>query len=130
MSVGERLRSTRERLGMNQGDFGRLGGVERNTQANYEGDKRSPDAAYLGRIAEAGADVGWIVTGIRTPALPVVGADERWPQLNDGSAPAAKAASTDPDAQVRADTELLRDLSALPEPQAEAVRHLIRTLAR
>ena len=42
-----------------------LGGVSDRSQLNYEQGKRMPDAAYLARIAKAGADVLYIITGIR-----------------------------------------------------------------
>lgn len=66
-SIGERLRAERDRLGLNQGAFGEIGGVNRNTQANYEKDDRSPDATYLAAVAAAGVDVLYVLTGQRTP---------------------------------------------------------------
>lgn len=66
-SIGERLREERERLGLNQGAFGDVGGVNRNTQANYEKGERNPDSAYLAAVAAAGVDVLYVLTGKRTP---------------------------------------------------------------
>lgn len=65
--IGERLREERERLGLNQGAFGELGGVKANAQGNYEKGERYPDAAYLAAVAEQGVDVLYVVTGRRTP---------------------------------------------------------------
>ncbi|MFY1053594.1 transcriptional regulator [Ectopseudomonas khazarica] len=65
--IGERLREERERLGLNQGAFGELGGVKANAQGNYEKGERYPDAAYLAAVAEKGIDVLYVVTGRRTP---------------------------------------------------------------
>lgn len=65
--IGERLREERERLGLNQGAFGELGGVKANAQGNYEKGDRYPDAAYLAAVAEQGVDVLYVVTGERTP---------------------------------------------------------------
>lgn len=45
------------------------GGVQRTAQSNYERGARVPDAAYLAAIAQAGADVLFIVTGTHTPAV-------------------------------------------------------------
>lgn len=42
-----------------------LAGVQRRTQVNYERGQRLPDAGYLAKIAEHGADVQYIVTGKR-----------------------------------------------------------------
>ncbi|WP_041769426.1 helix-turn-helix domain-containing protein [Ectopseudomonas mendocina] len=67
--IGERLREERERLGLNQGAFGELGGVKANAQGNYEKGDRFPDAAYLAAVAEQGVDVLYVVTGQRTPKL-------------------------------------------------------------
>lgn len=64
-SIGKRLRVAREQLGMNQTEFGALGGVQMRAQINYEQDKRQPDAAYLAAISTAGADVLYILTGAR-----------------------------------------------------------------
>lgn len=50
---------------MSQAEFGALGGVKRLAQANYEADKRDPDAAYLMALAEKGVDVFYLVSGIR-----------------------------------------------------------------
>lgn len=63
--IGERLREERVRLGLNQDDFAEVGGVQRRAQGNYERGERAPDADYLARIAERGADVLFIVTGKR-----------------------------------------------------------------
>ena len=68
-TIGGRLREERQRLGMNQSDFGAHGGVKKVAQIHYEQDERSPDVDYLAGIATAGADVLYIVTGHRrTPA--------------------------------------------------------------
>lgn len=63
-------------MGLNQEDFGRLGGVKKNAQHNYEAGERQPSAGYLAALAAAGADVLYILTGERRPDLPVVPAAE------------------------------------------------------
>lgn len=68
-SIGERLTAERNRLGFNQGEMAERGGVQRTAQSNYERGARVPDAAYLAAIAQAGADVLFIVTGTPTPAV-------------------------------------------------------------
>lgn len=52
-------------MSLNQDEFAALGGVKRRAQSTYETDERVPDAAYLAAIAAAGADVGYILTGVR-----------------------------------------------------------------
>ena len=61
----ERLAEERARLGYGQGEFAALAGVGRGAQANYEKGLRQPDMSYLERVATAGADVLYIVTGMR-----------------------------------------------------------------
>lgn len=64
--IGERLREERQRLDLNQTQLGEHGGVTKKTQMLYESGDRTPDAAYLAAIAEAGADIQYIVTGQRS----------------------------------------------------------------
>lgn len=68
-TIGDRIREERERLGLSQADF--YGG-EKSSQIRYEKGTRSPDADYLQRVADVGADVQYIVTGRRSgqPATP------------------------------------------------------------
>ncbi len=54
VSIGDRLREERERLGLSQTQFGDLASVTKKTQMLYEGDQRSPKADYLSSIASAG----------------------------------------------------------------------------
>lgn len=78
VTTGKRLKEERERLGFNQADFAAIGGVGRKSQFNYEDDERKADTSYLLGIAEAGADVRYIITGQREGPAPVtLSADER-----------------------------------------------------
>lgn len=65
-NFNERLKEERKRLGLNQTDFAALANVGQIAQVNYENGKRNPDSKYLQAIAEAGADVQYILTGIRS----------------------------------------------------------------
>lgn len=60
-----RLKEERVRLGYNQADFAAAGGVGRTAQINYEKGGRSPDSEYLLAIGQKGADIAYILTGIR-----------------------------------------------------------------
>ena len=62
---GERLKEERVRQGMNQADFGEIGGVTKKTQILYEKNERKPDGDYLAAIAIRGVDVLYILTGER-----------------------------------------------------------------
>lgn len=66
VTTGERLREERNRLGLSQPAFGLAGGVTKKTQGLYESGDRVPDAGYLTAIASEGADIQYIVTGIRS----------------------------------------------------------------
>lgn len=70
-----RLRQERKRLGRNQADFGRLGGVTLATQSRYELGTSVPDAHYLAQIAGVGVDVQFVLTGARVVG-DYVGPDE------------------------------------------------------
>lgn len=65
MSIGERLREERTRLGYNQSVFAALAATTKKSEIEYEKGATSPNAAYLAAIAAAGADVQYIVTGVR-----------------------------------------------------------------
>ncbi len=66
MNIGERIREERLRLGLSQVDFGGITRVSKTTQFNYESGDRSPDANYLMMAANAGVDVMYVLTGVRT----------------------------------------------------------------
>lgn len=66
VSLGERLREERERLGLSQTQFGDLAQVTKKTQMLYEGDQRSPKADYLTSIAAQGVDVQYVLVGNRS----------------------------------------------------------------
>lgn len=68
VSIGMRLREERQRLDVNQTQLGECGGVTKKTQMLYEAGERFPDAAYLAAIANAGADIQYVVTGVRSDA--------------------------------------------------------------
>src|SRR3972149_1178502 len=69
-TIGTRLREERERLHLNQTDFAQLGRAAKRSQVRYESGDKSPDAEYLAGVANAGADVLYIVTGERRTASP------------------------------------------------------------
>ncbi len=61
--VGQRLKEERQRLGLSQEQMGERGGVRKQAQLKYEKGERSPSSDYLSGIAEAGANVSYILTG-------------------------------------------------------------------
>ncbi len=65
MSIGDRIKEERERLGFKQDDFAEKGGVSRRSQVMYEQNKTDASAGYFTKIAELGADVNYILTGVR-----------------------------------------------------------------
>lgn len=67
--IGMRLREERERLGFNQQDFAALGGASKRSQIEWEKENAYPNAAFLAAIAAGGADVQYILTGVRAHAM-------------------------------------------------------------
>jgi len=65
MSIGQRIREERQKLGLSQTAFGALGGVGKTTQILYEADERVPDSDYLIAIAKKGADPIYVLLGKR-----------------------------------------------------------------
>lgn len=63
MSLGERLKSERERLGLSQTALAKACGVGKTTQINYEKNFRSPDANYLRAAQVVGVRTYWVVFG-------------------------------------------------------------------
>lgn len=61
LTVGQRIAYWRNMVGMTQEEFGSAMGVSRNTQANYETDKRLPDFAYLAALKAKGYAIGWLM---------------------------------------------------------------------
>lgn len=62
--LGDRLRLLREQTHLSQTAFAALGGVQKGAQINYEKGEREPDSDYLVRLAAAGVDVQFALTGI------------------------------------------------------------------
>jgi transcriptional regulator with XRE-family HTH domain len=96
-----RLKAARLSRGLDQTDFGAIGGVGRAAQSSYEKGDRSPDVDYLLRIGRAGVDVFELLTGvpIETPQF------EAW------------------------ELEMLARLRAIPAAQRQAIDTLLRALA-
>lgn len=111
-SFGGRLRAERQALGMTQERFAELGGVKRLSQHLYEQDVRVPDANYLARLAEGGADVAFLITGSRASAFATTGLDK------------ASCISA-----YRAVDELARDENGHPLPLEERARYFGFVLA-
>lgn len=64
-TIGQRLREERKRLGLSQEEFGRIGGVKKLAQINYEKDLRTPSYKYFDNLREnQEIDIEYILTGI------------------------------------------------------------------
>jgi transcriptional regulator with XRE-family HTH domain len=100
MSFGARLAEERKRLGLKQIDFADLVGTDSAKQSLYENDRRALRADYLARLADAGADVVYILTGRRSESV----------SLGEGA------------------SELLSAYFALPPELQEALQNLARSL--
>ncbi|MDP2805533.1 MAG: helix-turn-helix domain-containing protein [Gallionellaceae bacterium] len=78
MTIENRLKEERERLGLSQPRFGELAGCVKQTVIQWEKGASAPDAGQLAAIAAAGADVLYILTGSRggTAAPPALNREE------------------------------------------------------
>ncbi|MFA8392099.1 helix-turn-helix domain-containing protein [Burkholderia ubonensis] len=65
MSIGNRLKEERMRIGLSQAEFAALGGLGKQAQLNYESGTRSPDANYLAALMKVGVDVLYVIGGSR-----------------------------------------------------------------
>lgn len=99
MTIGDRLKEERSRLGLSQTDLGAAGGVGKTTQINYEKGTGSPDAKYLSAVAALGIDILYVVTGVSTP------------QVLEGF--------------TAAENKLVNQFRALPEPDQAAVQRIV-----
>ena len=75
MAIGERLREERKRLKMTQAVFAQTGGIGLSALKMYEGNERDPGALFLAALGNAGADVQYVVTGLRSNSA--LAADEQ-----------------------------------------------------
>ncbi|WP_122665343.1 helix-turn-helix domain-containing protein [Pseudomonas viridiflava] len=101
--VGDRLREERERLGMNQTEFGTLLGVSRGTQKNYELGANSLDLRYVSALTECKVDAGYVLTGLRSRP-PAEGLDQ-------------------------AEVELIEQFRQLPADDQKTVRRIVKSMA-
>lgn len=60
---GTRLKEERSRLGLNQTEFSKLGGVQRIAQSQYELEQRIPSIRYLSLISSAGVNLYYLLYG-------------------------------------------------------------------
>ena len=115
----ERLKAERVRLRLSQAAMAEAGGVGLNSQSNYENGHRSPDAAYLERIAALGVDIAYLVTGVRAAAQFVKG--EGTQETAEGPAPRYVT---------REEAALLDNYEAADEQGRAAARSVLDALAK
>lgn len=77
MTIGERLRSERERLGLSQPSFAATVGTTKQTLFSWETGKTAPDGFQLAALGAIGVDVLYVVSGERNPAAPALDVAER-----------------------------------------------------
>lgn len=69
MTIGDRLREERERLGFSQPALAGLAETTKKSQIDYEKGITFPKANYLEVISKVGVDVQYVVTGVRSASL-------------------------------------------------------------
>lgn len=115
--VGARIRSERQRLGLNQAEFGRVAAVSRRTQAGYEAGEGAPGADYLAAMAARGVDILYVVTGRRD--RPLV----------SGVAEAPSGDWTSSQGFAPEELDLVESFRRIGSPDRAALRQLARSLA-
>lgn len=68
MTIGDRLKEERERLGYTQPVFAAIAETTKKSQIDYEKGLTQPKAGYLAAVGAVGADVSYIVMGVRQAA--------------------------------------------------------------
>lgn len=66
ISLGDRLKAERERLGYTQTEFADLAGASKRSQIGWEQGRSAPDANALAAWLEEGLDVIFVLSGQRT----------------------------------------------------------------
>lgn len=92
MTIGSRIKKERTRMKIKSKEFAEMVGCHPVTQSNYETDKRIPDLEYLEKLATAGADIAYIVTGQRGP-VPLTPEETALLELYRAAGPALRAAA-------------------------------------
>jgi transcriptional regulator with XRE-family HTH domain len=64
-NISGRLLIERKRLKLSQQEMADIGGVAKRTYCNYESGEREPTGSFFTAIAKSGADISFILTGIR-----------------------------------------------------------------
>jgi transcriptional regulator with XRE-family HTH domain len=77
MSIGERLREERERLGLSQPKFAEVAGTTKQTLFSWESGKTAPDAIQLSALVAIGVDALYILTGEYASEVASLPPDER-----------------------------------------------------
>ncbi|CAM3849460.1 helix-turn-helix domain-containing protein [Avibacterium endocarditidis] len=65
MYIGHRLKEERQRMGLTQRAFAKLGGVRSQAQFKYEHNRIMPRADYLMKLGLEGVDINYILFGER-----------------------------------------------------------------
>lgn len=81
MTIGERLRKERERLGLSQPKFAALASTTKQTLFSWETGKTAPDGFQFEALATAGVDVLYILTGITAKGQADIALHERASKL-------------------------------------------------
>lgn len=119
MSFGKRLAEERKRLGLKQAEFAALVGTDVPKQSLYENDRRELRADYLARLAAAGVDIVYILTGRRS---------ENW--LGEGASNMLSCYFSLPPEIQQAMENLARSLSEQFDRPAAATLHTRRSAYR
>jgi transcriptional regulator with XRE-family HTH domain len=93
VTFSKRLKEERRRLKLNQLDFGSKGGISKKTQGEYERTGGPEFISYLQRLHNIGADILYIITGIRSGASILTSEERKILQIYQGENPSLHAAA-------------------------------------
>lgn len=72
LTIGQRIQEERDRLGLSKVALAEHCGVRREMIGRYENGEALPGAEVLAKFLSVGADVTYILTGVRTPPKPAI----------------------------------------------------------
>ena len=92
VSIGQRLREERERLGFSQPAFAAIAETTKKSQIDYEKDLTQPRAGYFEVLSKVGLDVLYVITGTRSAAT-LTSHEQELLGLYQAAQPAVRAAA-------------------------------------
>jgi transcriptional regulator with XRE-family HTH domain len=120
MTIFNRLKEEREKLGLSQSSAGELVGVTKQTFIQWEKGKSYPDAEQMSLLLESGFNITYIITG----NLPLA------PMSYQTGGVATELFTRESDALTRRELALLDDFRSLSDEQKDAAETMLNAVAQ